>query len=153
VISECENHDDPFWRTYERLSQEGACDSPGGAEYERVREEWLAAEQPADVEAFIRSRANADADGSEPSWPNRRTRRAYNIVTYAIDAALHVVRNGAPRRLSEIRKAETELTDKEWYNLHGILFEKVDEGRITIVDELDPRNPARQITGSGSVAL
>lgn len=47
-----------FRVTYEVLSTTGACDSPGGGEYQRVREEWVAADRPEDVAAFIRDRAN-----------------------------------------------------------------------------------------------
>ena len=47
-----------FETAYEDLSQVGACDSPGGAEYRRVKQEWIKAGKPADVKSFIRSRAN-----------------------------------------------------------------------------------------------
>ncbi len=47
-----------FETAYEELSQVGACDSPGGAEYRRVKHEWVEAGRPADVQRFIRVRAN-----------------------------------------------------------------------------------------------
>lgn len=48
-----------FWDCYELLAEQGACDAPGGAEYKRVELEWQQAGRPSDIEAFIRSRANA----------------------------------------------------------------------------------------------
>jgi hypothetical protein len=48
-----------FRDNYERISQDGYCDSPGGCEYRRVREEFLLAGCPNNVEQFIRWRANA----------------------------------------------------------------------------------------------
>lgn len=48
---------DEFWTAYERLSEEGKCDSPGGAEYRRVLYEWVE-DQPKDTEKFIVQRAN-----------------------------------------------------------------------------------------------
>lgn len=47
-----------FHSAYERLSAEGKCDSPGGAEYQRVLHEWIE-DQPDDMEEFIVRRANA----------------------------------------------------------------------------------------------
>ena len=47
-----------FWNAYERLSEEGKCDSPGGAEYRRVLMEWIEA-SPDNMEEFIVRRANA----------------------------------------------------------------------------------------------
>jgi hypothetical protein len=49
---------DHFWAAYEQLSASGWCDGAGGAEYDRVREEWEKAGRPEDVDAFIRRRAN-----------------------------------------------------------------------------------------------
>jgi hypothetical protein len=48
-----------FDAAYERLSDEGECDIPGGLEYQRVLAEWKASGCPEDVEAFIIDRANA----------------------------------------------------------------------------------------------
>lgn len=50
---------DEFYDAYDRLSEEGKCDSPGGMEYTRVRDEWVRAGRPADIESFIIRRANA----------------------------------------------------------------------------------------------
>ena len=47
-----------FWREYERLSDKGCCDAPGGMEYRRVLAEWQKAGQPPWIEEFIRARAN-----------------------------------------------------------------------------------------------
>ena len=47
-----------FWDTYERLSEDSKCDSPGGAEYRRVLHEWIE-NQPEDMEEFIMQRVNA----------------------------------------------------------------------------------------------
>ncbi len=52
------DHDPAFWDAYARLEAEGACDSPGGMEYQRVYREWLDANCPGDVDTFIRQRAN-----------------------------------------------------------------------------------------------
>lgn len=41
-------------------------ENPGGAEYGRVLAEWRAAGRPADVEAFIRRRANAGPHDDYP---------------------------------------------------------------------------------------
>lgn len=55
-----------FRETYKRLAAVGACDEPGGVEYHRVRQEWIAAGRPKDIEEFIRRRANiAPTDPSE----------------------------------------------------------------------------------------
>lgn len=58
------NHD--FERAWQKLATEGLCDDHGGAEYRRVRDEFIAAGQPADAEAFIREHANANSDGYRP---------------------------------------------------------------------------------------
>jgi len=55
-----------FWRTYEALSKHGACDSPGGNEYQRVLAEWDKAGQPEPCSEFIRRRANIGPFGEEP---------------------------------------------------------------------------------------
>jgi hypothetical protein len=47
-----------FWRTHYRLSEEGHCDSSGGAESRRVFEEWSCMGTPQPVELFIRWRSN-----------------------------------------------------------------------------------------------
>jgi hypothetical protein len=47
-----------FWAAYERLAEDGKCDSPGGAEYRRVLREWIE-QEPDDMETFILRRANA----------------------------------------------------------------------------------------------
>lgn len=57
-----------FDLAYDRLSDAGACDAPGGAEWDRVRNEWIAAGQP-EIEPFIRERANVGPDGV--SWRPR----------------------------------------------------------------------------------
>lgn len=55
---------------YGKLARVGACDSLGGMESERVRAEWEASGRPADVESFIRIRANIGApDPGTPSDP------------------------------------------------------------------------------------
>jgi hypothetical protein len=52
-----------FWRAYDRLSHEGACDSTGGMQSRRVFDEWLDEwikdDRPKPVlDEFIRRRAN-----------------------------------------------------------------------------------------------
>jgi hypothetical protein len=49
---------DAFYKAYDRLALLGHCDDPGGAEYERVRQEWLEAGKP-EIDQFIKRRANA----------------------------------------------------------------------------------------------
>ncbi len=44
---------------YELLATTGACDDAGGAEYDRVRAEWIGAGRPEDASSFIRERANS----------------------------------------------------------------------------------------------
>ena len=46
-----------FYAAYERLAEDGKCDSPGGAEYLRVLHEWIE-DKPDDMEEFIVRRAN-----------------------------------------------------------------------------------------------
>ena len=48
-----------FWSTYERLSLDGFCDSPGGMEFTRVQREWRSAAYPEPLGEFIHRRANA----------------------------------------------------------------------------------------------
>ncbi len=49
---------DEFWKTYEQLSEEGNCYSPGGAEYRRVLREWVET-RPDNMEQFIEQSAGA----------------------------------------------------------------------------------------------
>jgi len=53
---------DAFDREYHRLSELGACDAVFGGEHARVKREWNVADQPKDIEAFIRQRANIGPD-------------------------------------------------------------------------------------------
>jgi hypothetical protein len=55
-----------FRDAYERLSQIGRCDGPGGLEYRRVLDEWKQAGCPSGIEHFITVRANIGPDGK--SW-------------------------------------------------------------------------------------
>lgn len=43
---------------YALLAEKGLCDAPWGAEHFRVAREYDKAGRPADIEAFIRARAN-----------------------------------------------------------------------------------------------
>lgn len=54
-----------FDYVWDRLADQGKCDSRGGAEYVRVRREWHDAGAPVDLEAFIIRRANLDPYGRE----------------------------------------------------------------------------------------
>lgn len=57
-----------FHEAYERLSEDGRCDSPDGAEYERVLAEWREAGCPDTIDEFIGARANeVNADRDEVS--------------------------------------------------------------------------------------
>jgi hypothetical protein len=47
-----------FDRLYEEMSEEGKCDSSGGAEYTRVREEWIESGYRLPISSFIYWRAN-----------------------------------------------------------------------------------------------
>ena len=49
---------DAFDQAWATLESEGGCDSHGGMEYNRVRGEWVAADQPSPVETFIREASN-----------------------------------------------------------------------------------------------
>jgi hypothetical protein len=51
-----------FNAVHRRLATEGACDSTGGMEYERVKREWLVAGRP-EIEPFIRARSNVGPNG------------------------------------------------------------------------------------------
>jgi hypothetical protein len=52
-----------FDQIWEVWSEEGACDAPGGAEYRRVRNEWIQNGYPTPISTFIRARANIDSEG------------------------------------------------------------------------------------------
>ncbi len=56
--------DQDFWNAYERLSQEGQCDSPGGGEYRRVLEEWHQFGHGVPLDTFIVTRASMMSDGT-----------------------------------------------------------------------------------------
>lgn len=47
-----------FKRAYARLGDQGFCDSVGGCEYMRVKEEWKTYKGPMDLDTFIKIRAN-----------------------------------------------------------------------------------------------
>ena len=51
--------EEAFFSAYEELAEDGLCDTPGGAEYERILDEWIDLGCPNGIEAFIVSRANA----------------------------------------------------------------------------------------------
>ena len=53
-----------FWKAYERLSESGRCDDPGGSEYDRVVGEWKQAGCPSNLDDFITVRANIGPDGT-----------------------------------------------------------------------------------------
>jgi hypothetical protein len=55
-----------FWDAYERLSQTGRCDGPGGMEYRRVLDEWKRVGCLSGIEHFIAVRASLGPDGN--SW-------------------------------------------------------------------------------------
>lgn len=48
-----------FLEAYQRLSKLGKCDMPGGAEYDRVKMEWIEAGKPDNLDEFITQRANS----------------------------------------------------------------------------------------------
>jgi len=50
--------DDKFDREWRRLADRGAVDGFGGAEYRRVKSEWISAGRPPVNAAFIRTAAN-----------------------------------------------------------------------------------------------
>jgi hypothetical protein len=56
--------DKKFRETYQRMSERGLCDSVDGAEYNRVRSEWVEAGRPSGIRYFILARANAGPDGA-----------------------------------------------------------------------------------------
>jgi hypothetical protein len=49
---------DKFDEAYERLAEDGQCDTPGGGEYRRVIVEWIVSGFP-EIDEFIVCRANA----------------------------------------------------------------------------------------------
>jgi hypothetical protein len=56
------DQDKQFNTAYARLAELGKCDSPGGAEYQRVKAEWIEAGRPTEreaLESFIHRRANS----------------------------------------------------------------------------------------------
>ncbi len=50
--------DADFERAWVILAREGSCDEPGGAEHNRVKDEWIAADRPEAVLSFIVHSAN-----------------------------------------------------------------------------------------------
>ena len=54
-----------FNEVWSRLSDQGVCDGDEGAEHRRVKSEWVRSGKPADIEAFIRRRANVGPDDDE----------------------------------------------------------------------------------------
>lgn len=57
---------DAFAGAWFRMSGLGACDDIGGAEFQRVRQEWEDAGMPRPIDQYIYRRANINADGIEP---------------------------------------------------------------------------------------
>jgi len=57
--------DDLFRIVWEALSEYGLCDGWGGAEQQRVYDEWVAAGRPVGRAEWIIARANADAQGND----------------------------------------------------------------------------------------
>lgn len=55
-----------FESTWVKLSRQGWCDARQGAEYRRVRAEWIAAGRPPQITLFIVQRANLDSSGRGP---------------------------------------------------------------------------------------
>ncbi len=53
-----------FDAEWERLSAYGKCDAIGGGEYRRVLREWLLADEPVDIYAFIVTRANVGPEAA-----------------------------------------------------------------------------------------
>lgn len=47
-----------FNAVWDKLAEDSACDGRGGAEYRRVRAEWVAERCPFPISAFIRLNAN-----------------------------------------------------------------------------------------------
>jgi hypothetical protein len=58
--------DEDFWRAYKRLSEEGRCDNPGGEEYRRLAAQWKLDGCPANLDLYIASHANPEADKAGP---------------------------------------------------------------------------------------
>lgn len=46
-----------------------------------------------------------------------------------------------PRKLAELREAEDELEIKVWYNRHQIWKERIEDGKITLVEKEDFPSP------------
>lgn len=59
-------HFDTIWREAE---ERGLCDTLGGVQYRRVRQEWIEAGRPQELIAFICRRANSQPDGSDGILP------------------------------------------------------------------------------------
>lgn len=53
-----ERADKRFAEAYDRLAEDGVCDSWGGLESDRVFRQWLAAGKPDEIDGFIRQHAN-----------------------------------------------------------------------------------------------
>lgn len=57
-----------FLEAYDRLSEHGRCDCPGGMEYKRVLQEWQEAGRPANLDDFIPRHANMRSNGTHPDY-------------------------------------------------------------------------------------
>lgn len=55
------NGDPAFDAVHRMLAVLGFCDGTGGAEYRRVKREWIACGRPSEIRAFIRIRANTNS--------------------------------------------------------------------------------------------
>lgn len=57
-----------FRREWKDAALAGSCDAEGGAEWARVSREYVAAGCPADIRAFILTRANISSDEAGPNF-------------------------------------------------------------------------------------
>lgn len=91
---ENENADLCFERAYARLAKHGACDSPGGREYRRVKAEWIEAGRPDGcIDCFIRRHANLPADTPMPQITGETTLRELGeiIIRHGPDHAQRII--------------------------------------------------------------
>ena len=90
---------DHAWRLLAKL---GCCDSHGGMEYQRVRDEWTTAGRPTAFQAFIRRRANVGPVG-RPS-----------LSGDGPAARLEIKLSPADRKLWQSAADREDLTLSEW---------------------------------------
>lgn len=89
-----------FDSVWEQMARQGACDSKGGSEYQRVFRTWFAAGCPENIAAYIWVQANLPAYGERPIQADRDLLKRMDTNLQLICDCLEHIRNffGACRK-------------------------------------------------------